>query len=127
MVLNDAGVIGLSLNGKGYPATAPISAKPGDVLLVHYYNEGLLAHPMHLHHVPTLVVAKDGIPLDSPYWLDTLNVAPGERYSLLIMPTTNDIGVWAWHCHILNHAENDDGLFGMVTALVVADPNAPKK
>jgi FtsP/CotA-like multicopper oxidase with cupredoxin domain len=125
IVLNDAGTIGLSLNGKSYPATAPVAAKPGDALLVHYYNEGLLAHPMHLHHVPTLVVAKDGFPLDEPYWLDTLNVAPGERYSLLIMPTTNDIGVWAWHCHILNHAENDDGLFGMVTALIVADPNKP--
>ena len=45
-----------------------------------------MAHPMHLHHVPTLVVAKDGLPLDQPYWVDTLNVAPGERYSLLIMP-----------------------------------------
>jgi len=30
--------------------------------------------------------------------------------------------VWAWHCHILTHAENDDGLFGMVTALLVDDP-----
>ena len=123
MVLNDAGVIGLSLNGKAYPATAPISAKPGDAILVHYYNEGLMAHPMHLHHVPQLVVAKDGFPLAQPYLVDTLNVAPGERYSVLLLPTTADIGVWAWHCHILNHAENDDGLFGMVTALIVADPN----
>jgi len=125
MVLNDAGTIGLSLNGKSYPATAAIAAKPGDSLLVHYYNEGLMAHPMHLHHIPQLVVAKDGFPLDQPYWVDTLNVAPGERYSVLVLPGANDVGVWAWHCHILNHAENDDGLFGMVTALIVADPNKP--
>ena len=26
MVLNDAGVIGLTLNGKSFPATAPIAA-----------------------------------------------------------------------------------------------------
>jgi plastocyanin len=122
MVLNDAGVIGLSLNGKAYPATAPVVANPGDAILVHYYNEGLLAHPMHLHHVPQLVVAKDGFPLAQPYFVDTLNIAPGERYSVLLLPTTNDIGVWAWHCHILNHAENDDGLFGMVSALIVNDP-----
>jgi plastocyanin len=122
IVVNDAGVIGLSLNGKSYPATAPIAAAPGDVLLVHYYNEGLMTHPMHLHHVPQLVVAKDGFPLDHPYWADTISIAPGERYSVLVMPTNNDIGIWAWHCHILNHAENDQGLFGMVTALVVADP-----
>ncbi len=126
MVLNDAGTIGLSLNGKSYPATAPVAAKPGDNLLVHYYNEGLTAHPMHLHRIPQLVVAKDGIALDQPYWVDTLNIAPGERYSVLIMPRSSDTGVWAWHCHILTHAENDDGLFGMVTALIVDDPNAPK-
>jgi FtsP/CotA-like multicopper oxidase with cupredoxin domain len=126
MVLNDAGVIGLSLNGKAYPATAPLAMNPGEAMLVHYYNEGLLSHPMHLHHVAQLVVAKDGIPLETPYWMDTQNIAPGERFSVLVMPTTNDIGVWAWHCHILNHAENDDGLFGMVTALIVNDPSKPK-
>ena len=30
MVLNDAGVIGLTLNGKSFPATAPIVANDGD-------------------------------------------------------------------------------------------------
>ncbi len=30
MMLNDAGTIGLSLNGKSFPATAPIVAKLGD-------------------------------------------------------------------------------------------------
>ena len=28
-------------------------------------------------------------------------------------------GTWVWHCHILTHAENEHGMFGMVTALVV--------
>jgi FtsP/CotA-like multicopper oxidase with cupredoxin domain/plastocyanin len=122
-VLNDAGVIGLTLNGKSFPATEPVVMNPGESLLMHYYNEGLMAHPMHLHHVYQLVVAKDGLPLAQPYWADTLNIAPGERYSVLVMPKTEDIGVWAWHCHILNHAENDNGLFGMVTALIVNDPD----
>ena len=71
MVLNDAGVIGLSLNGKSFPATAPIVAKVGDWIEVHYMNEGLQIHPMHLHEFPQLVIAKDGIPLDQPYYADT--------------------------------------------------------
>jgi hypothetical protein len=121
MVLNDAGVIGLSLNGKSYPATAPVSMKPGESLLLHYYNEGLQIHPMHLHHVPQIVIAKDGFPVPEPYLVDTLNVAPGERYSVLVLPTAEDLGIWAWHCHILTHAENDEGLFGMVTALIVEE------
>jgi len=28
-------------------------------------------------------------------------------------------GPWVWHCHILNHVESADGMFGMVTALIV--------
>ena len=84
MVLNDAGVIGYSLNGKSFPATAPYTATVGDWLLIHYYNEGTQIHPMHLHQFDQIVVAKDGYPLDSPYTVDTLNVAPGERYSVLV-------------------------------------------
>ncbi len=79
MVLNDAGVIGYSLNGKSFPATAPVAAKVGDWILVHYYNEGTQIHPMHLHQFDQIVVAKDGFALDAPYEADTLNVAPGER------------------------------------------------
>jgi manganese oxidase len=132
MVLNDAGTIGLTLNGKAFPATDPIVSKVGDWSLVHYYNEGLQVHPMHLHHMPQLVVAKDGFALDQPYWADTVNVAPGERYSVLVFTGPNDLaidqfdptaepgpGIWAFHCHILTHAEGDNGLMGMVTAWVV--------
>lgn len=121
MVLNDAGVIGLSLNGKSFPATEPMVLEQGQWAAVHYYNEGLTAHPMHLHQMPQLVYAKDGIPLDHPYWADTINVAPGERYSVLFH--AEDIGTWVWHCHILTHVEREEGMFGMVTAVVVTEPS----
>ena len=77
-----------------------------------------MAHPMHMHQPHGLVVAKDGIPLESPYWTDTINIAPGERYSVLY--TGQDAGVWAWHCHILNHAETSSGMRWMVTAVIVS-------
>lgn len=117
MVLNDAGVIGLSLNGKSFPSTEPIVAKKGEWLLIHYYNEGLVGHPMHLHRQPHLVVAKDGFPLEAPYRVDTVWVSPGERYSILVK--ADEVGTWAFHCHILNHAETNDGLAFMVTAMIV--------
>ena len=119
MVLNDAGVIGLSLNGKSFPATEPYVGKVGDWVVVHYYNEGLQIHPMHQHQFPQLIFAKDGIPLDTPYWADTVNIAPGERYSVLLR--LSDPGVWVWHCHILTHVERDEGMFGMGTAWIVED------
>lgn len=117
MVLNDSGEIGYSLNGKSFPATEPIVAQQGDWMLVHYYNEGNQIHPMHLHQFDQVVVAKDGFPLDHPYVADTVNVAPGERYTVLVQ--LDEPGTWVWHCHILNHVESEEGMFGMVTAVVV--------
>jgi FtsP/CotA-like multicopper oxidase with cupredoxin domain len=117
MVLNDSGVIGYSLNGKSFPATAPIVANNGDWLLFHYFNEGTQIHPMHLHQFDQIVIAKDGFPIDVPYAADVVNVAPGERYSVLVK--MDKAGTWVWHCHILPHVEGEQGMFGMVTAVVV--------
>jgi manganese oxidase len=44
LVLNDAG-IGLTLNGKSFPATQPIIVKLGQTIRVRYMNEGLQIHP----------------------------------------------------------------------------------
>lgn len=119
MVLNDAGNIGLTLNAKSFPATEPYFFKKGDWFVVHYYNEGLQTHPMHLHGPDQLVFAKDGFPLDSPYWADTIQIAPGERYSVLVH--ADEVGTWVWHCHILTHVEKADGMFGMATAIIVEE------
>ena len=118
MALNDTGTIGLSLNGKSFPATAPYSLKVGETMVVHYFNEGAMAHPMHLHQPSGLVVARDGSVLDSPYFADTISVGPGERWTVVY--TAKDAGVWAWHCHILTHAETSTGMRYMVTALIVS-------
>ena len=120
MMLNDAGTIGLSLNGKSFPSTLPVVAKPGETVEIHYLNEGQQIHPMHLHGIPQLVIAKDGNPVPAPYLADIVNVAPGERFTVLVKPTAEQAGVWAWHCHILSHAEHEDGMmFGMVTTFIV--------
>ena len=77
------GAIGLSLNGKSFPATEAYTGKVGDTVMVNYYNEGLLAHPMHLHQPMGWIIAKDGRELLQPMPGDTINVAPGERYTVL--------------------------------------------
>jgi len=116
MILNDTG-IGLTINGKSFPYTQPLTAKLGQKLRVRYMNEGLMIHPMHLHGIPQLVFSKDGYNLPTPYWADTLTVAPGERYDVLV--DCNEPGLWAYHCHILTHAESNKGMFGMVTVLAI--------
>jgi manganese oxidase len=116
MILNDT-TGGFTINGKQFPDTQPIIAKKGERVRVRYMNEGLMIHPMHLHGLEQVVFAKDGWNLPQPYTCDTLNVAPGERYDVLI--TAHTEGVWAFHCHILTHAESPDGMYGMVTVMIV--------
>ena len=115
-VLTD-GPLGFGINGKGFPATSPIVAKVGEKTLIRFMNEGLIIHPMHLHGHHFTVVAKDGNYLPQPYEADTLNIAPGERYDVIV--TSLYTGVWAFHCHILTHAESPQGLHGMTTVWVV--------
>ena len=117
LTLNDT-AIGLTINGKSFPYTQPILAKVGDRIRIRYLNEGLLIHPMHLHGLVQEVWAKDGWWLPQPYKCDTLNIAPGERYDVIV--NCDAPGAWAFHCHILTHAESSHGMFGMVTAVVVS-------
>ncbi len=118
LILNDT-TMGFTLNGKSFPYTQPIIAKLGQKIRIRYMNEGFMIHPMHLHGIPQLVFAKDGWNLPVPYMVDTLNIAPGERYDVLVDCT--EPGLWAFHCHILTHAESRHGMFGMVTVLVVQE------
>ncbi len=115
-VLGD-GPLGYTIDGKGWPATAPLTAKLGDWVLIRMMNAGQMLHPMHLHGYHFQVVAEDGATLDHPYSADTLVVAPGERFDVLVHATHP--GVWAFHCHILSHVEGPQGMFGMATALIV--------
>jgi manganese oxidase len=114
---------GFTINGRGFPATAPIVATVGEKILIRFMNEGVMMHPWHLHGMPMRVVARDGYELGSAaFTCDTLGVNPGERWDVVI--DCDEPGAWAFHCHILPHAEGRDGMFGMVTALVVQEPGA---
>jgi manganese oxidase len=114
---------GFTINGRGFPATAPIVAKVGEKIVVRFMNEGIMMHPWHLHGQPMRVVARDGYPLGAAaFTCDTLGVNPGERWDVVI--ECEEPGAWAFHCHILPHAEGQDGMFGMVTALVIEDATA---
>jgi len=130
MMLDDYGTIGLALNGKAFPGTSPLVTPVDHWIEIDYLNEGQLFHPMHLHGIEQLVVAKDGEPLASPYLADTVGVGPGERYTVLVKPDASKLdtlkqtpfapfGVWAFHCHIIAHAESNNGFIGMTTTFIV--------
>ena len=121
-ISNDA-LGGFTINGRGFPATSPIVATLGETIAIRFMNEGNMMHPWHVHGMPMRVVARDGYPLGpAAFTCDTLGVNPGERFDVII--DCDEPGAWAFHCHILQHAEGRDGMFGMVTALVVQDAAA---
>ena len=116
---------GFTINGRGFPATSPVVATLGEKVVIRFMNEGNMMHPWHLHGMPMRVVARDGYPLGAAaFTCDTLGVNPGERWDVVI--DCSEPGAWAFHCHILQHAEGQDGMFGMVTALVVQEPGAAR-
>ena len=105
-------------SGAGSSFVAATMLQNGEKVRIRYMNQGLVAHPMHLHGLPQLVIARDGWPQPQPWNCDTINIAPGERWDVIV--TCDEPGVWAFHCHVLNHAESEHGMFGMVTALIVS-------
>ena len=114
---------GFTINGHGFPAVVPVLAAVGEKVRIRFMNEGVMMHPWHLHGMPMRVVARDGWPLGgASFTCDTLGVNPGERFDVLIDAKTP--GVWAFHCHILPHAEGATGMYGMVSTLIVVPEKA---
>ena len=96
-----------------------ILASPGETVEIHYMNEVSRSTDAPARH-PAAGRCERRLPAREPYLADTVLVAPGERYTVLVKPTEAEKGVWAYHCHILSHAEKSDGMmFGMVTAFIV--------
>ena len=75
----------------------------GDVVVFDIENRSDDAHPMHLHGHHAVVVSRDGVPATgSPWWVDSLEVRPGESFRIAFV--ADNPGVWMDHCHNLPHA-----------------------
>jgi FtsP/CotA-like multicopper oxidase with cupredoxin domain/plastocyanin len=110
------------INGKSFPATEAIAAKVGQKVLIHLVNLGQMTHPMHMHGAPFQIIGTDGyaVPEAARVTKDVVNIAPGERYDLLML--ADNPGAWLFHCHILSHVQNhgvEPG--GMLTVIKVEE------
>ncbi|WP_201386435.1 multicopper oxidase family protein [Ktedonobacter sp. SOSP1-85] len=91
------------INGKVFPNTPMLMVHEGDLVKVSFVNRSWMDHPMHLHGHHMLVLSYNGRPVTgSPWWVDTLNVAPGESYDVAFR--ADNPGIWMDHCHNLDHA-----------------------
>jgi len=107
-VMNDFNV--LTMNGKVFPATAPLVARTGQRVRIRLGNLGATSHhPIHIHGYNFKITGTDGgrIP-DAGQWPETTVLVP--------VGTTRDIefvadapGDWAFHCHMTHHTMNQMG------------------
>ena len=81
------------------------------------------AIPYHLHGFPFQLVARDGIRLAVPEWMDTTLIGTGQTLDLVWTPMSP--GNWLMHCHIFAHSHDDAGMTGLVTVLEVAPADGP--
>lgn len=92
-----------AINGGIYPDVPVFVVEEGDLVEVTITNDTKAVHPMHLHGHHVLVLSRDGKAASgSPWWSDTLNVQPGERY--VVAFRADNPGIWMDHCHNLGHA-----------------------
>jgi len=100
----DGSLSGLwTINGEVFPDTPMQMVREGDLVKTTFVNRSFMDHPMHLHGHHVLVLSRNGEPVNgSPWWADTLNIAPGESYEVAFR--ADNPGIWMDHCHNLDHA-----------------------
>ncbi len=92
-----------TINGHLYPDVPMFMVSEGDVVTFRIQNNSDDAHPMHLHGHHALVLSRDGTDSSgSPWWVDSLEVRPGETYEIAFL--ADNPGLWMDHCHNLPHA-----------------------
>jgi len=92
-----------TVNGRMFPDVPMFGVRAGDVVRMRIANQSGEVHPMHLHGHHLVVLSRDGVAAQgSPWWVDSLDVHPGESYDVAFV--ADNPGIWSDHCHTLPHA-----------------------
>jgi len=106
------------INGKAYPATAPILTAAGRKVLLRYVNAGIRHHSMTLLGVQQDLVAKDGSPTTYTGRRVAETIAPGQTMDAVATIPAGATGQFALMDGNLNLFNNKaPGLGGMLTFL----------
>jgi FtsP/CotA-like multicopper oxidase with cupredoxin domain len=89
-----------------------LSLPHGHFAHLQFVNASARIHPIHFHGMFFRLLARDGTPIEEPFFRDTVLVHARETVDIGLVPS--DVGMWMMHCHILEHAEA-----GMMTTIRV--------
>jgi FtsP/CotA-like multicopper oxidase with cupredoxin domain len=96
----------------GHDAAPAFVMEQGRFQRLQFTNESYRLHPIHLHGMFFRLLARNGVPVDEPFFRDTVLIHSRETVDIGVVP--EDVGRWMMHCHVLEHAEA-----GMMTTLEV--------
>jgi len=106
---------GFYINGRKFAADAPpmTTARVGTYQHWRILNQSRELHPFHIHQVHFLAYAENGVPLEHPVWLDTVNIPVGSSVDVTLDLSSPVIkGMSVFHCHLLNH--EDKGMMAKI-------------
>lgn len=89
-----------SINGNKFSEAQPIIFPYGERVRLHFINETMMNHPMHLHGM--WIVPDVGNGARNPL-KHVVNIKPGTVLDVDVLADAE--GGWAFHCHLLFHME----------------------
>ena len=117
--------LGMQINGKGYDAPVTEIVKLGSTEKWRFINTTEDAHPMQLHLVQFQILERQGFnpvalrkgsvelvgiprppPANEAGWKDTAVVSPREVLTIIVR-FEGYTGRYVFHCHMLEHEDND--------------------
>ncbi|MGH7315597.1 MAG: multicopper oxidase family protein [Candidatus Rokuibacteriota bacterium] len=115
----------MTINGKAYPATAPLKVRKGERLRLRLINASAdHTHVVRLAGHRLQVTHTDGNPLAQAAEVDAIPIAPSERYDALLV--ADRPGAWLLACAQPGHAEAGEQLLVLYEGHEAETPMAPE-
>ena len=115
----------MTINGKTYPATAPLRVKSGERVCLRIINASAEhTHVVRLAGHRLAVTHTDGNPLETAVEVDALPIAPAERYDVVV--TANHPGAWFFHCTQPGHVDAGERMLVVYEEHARATPPIPE-
>jgi plastocyanin len=106
--------------------SAVVYAQPGERLYIHVLNADVEPHSLHLHGLLYGIDSDGSWPLgvQSADGRRSDEICPGQSWTYVFDATEHTVGAWPFHDHHMGISASANR--GLVGAVVVRDPKAPK-
>ena len=108
------GVQVFTINGATYPNVPTFDVTVDGLTHLQVQNNSEMDHPFHVHGVFFQLVSTNGVATAGERLAEKDTIIVPKKSTLQLAAKFEIPGMWMYHCHILEHAEN--GMMGMIQA-----------